>query len=97
MKKLTEEKIPEITVEVKRGKFAKAKKIQLPEETITETASKIDAVFDKSVEEIIDKTQEQKTEKPKSDNSVLWLLAGLALLALIAYLHNMHKKNEETN
>jgi hypothetical protein len=97
MKKLTEEKIPEITVKVKRGKFAKSKKIDLPEQTISETASKIDVVFDKSVEEIIDKTQDQKTEKPKSDNSVLWLLAGLALLALIAYLHNMYKKNEETN
>ena len=70
MKKLTEEKIPEITVKVKRGKFAKSKKIDLPEQTISETASKIDVVFDKSVEEIIDKTQDQKTEKPKIRKNV---------------------------
>lgn len=107
MKKLTEENEDIVTPNLKTvllgyEKETKSKKIKTvskkaeqPEIAIDNMASKIDAIFDKSVEEIIDKTKEQKTVEPKKDNMIIWLLVGLLVAVLIAYLMNLRNEKAE--
>lgn len=102
MRKLTEENEKtfgdnEIQISIPKKEKIKAvsKKAAPPEMSIDNVSSKIDVIFDKSVEEIIDKTKNQKTVEPKKDNTWIWALVALLVTVLIAYLIN--KKNEETN